>query len=441
MNQPSGLLVTALLVAGAVAFFVKRGAASEPTGGATDDGGGDASDVAKMVVPPCASDEARDAAEEVARIVMGWDRSARVKTTRMLGGNTNVLWLVRGGSSRDRRSCLVRVFGANTESIIDRERESAVFAHLARHGVAPALHGEFANGRVEEFVDGKTLTPEMLATSTPIDFIPLVAREMARMHAIEDFPVSSPSSSSPSSSSSPDKAWRLWTTLDAWMEEALRARFPNNDARRLALKELDLDGFVAEIAWLRSILPSPDNFDGLTLPSGVRGSAAAAVLAVAFRSVFAHNDLVASNILFVEESSEGNKKGGGRVQFIDFEYGGWNPVTFDVANCFCEFAGFEFVDPLDKYPSVDTQRRFWRAYLGACHDSPLSSGVHDVDAVIDGLVYWTTRFAPAADAAWMLWAVVQGHHSQLEDVDFLAYAKRRRGGFFERKARIVGEQV
>ena len=47
--------------------------------------------------------------------------------------------------------------------------------------------------------------------------------------------------------------------------------------------------------------------------------------------VFSHQDLLCGNILHAE--------GWERVQFIDFEYGGYNLRGFDIANHFCEYAG------------------------------------------------------------------------------------------------------
>ena len=44
------------------------------------------------------------------------------------------------------------------------------------------------------------------------------------------------------------------------------------------------------------------------------------------------------------------------IQGVDFEYGGFNYAGFDLANHFCEYAGFDF--DLDRwYPDLEGQVR------------------------------------------------------------------------------------
>lgn len=52
---------------------------------------------------------------------------------------------------------------------------------------------------------------------------------------------------------------------------------------------------------------------------------------------------------------------GSRVQFIDFEYGAYNPRGFDLGNHFNEWAGFDCDYSL--YPNAEQQREFAVAYL------------------------------------------------------------------------------
>lgn len=54
----------------------------------------------------------------------------------------------------------------------------------------------------------------------------------------------------------------------------------------------------------------------------------------------------------------------------DYEYSGYNPIAFDIANHFCEFAADYHSDSphlLDysRYPMLEERRRFCHAYLTA----------------------------------------------------------------------------
>ena len=49
---------------------------------------------------------------------------------------------------------LLRVYGKNLDSIIDRERELSVLVKLSQRNIGPKLLGIFSNGRFEQFLDG-----------------------------------------------------------------------------------------------------------------------------------------------------------------------------------------------------------------------------------------------------------------------------------------------
>lgn len=52
---------------------------------------------------------------------------------------------------------LIRIYGKNTEVLIDRRKEVTNFNLLHRYGFAPKLYASFNNGLVYEYTDGKPL--------------------------------------------------------------------------------------------------------------------------------------------------------------------------------------------------------------------------------------------------------------------------------------------
>ena len=54
------------------------------------------------------------------------------------------------------------------------------------------------------------------------------------------------------------------------------------------------------------------------------------------------------------------------TNFIDYEYGGHNYRSFDIANHFCEFAGFDADYSL--YPTREFQLQWLRHYLASYHE-------------------------------------------------------------------------
>ena len=87
----------------------------------------------------------------------------------LCGGKTNSIYKV-SLSSRLSKLCInkklisviVRIYGAGTELFIDRDWECFIFASLSSADLAPTFYGRFDNGRIEEYVDSTTLSPQLI---------------------------------------------------------------------------------------------------------------------------------------------------------------------------------------------------------------------------------------------------------------------------------------
>jgi ethanolamine kinase len=302
-------------------------------------------------------DDAGQLTAVVCALVPEW-RGRRAAVHVVGGGITNVL---RRLETRGLDPVLVRIYGPETERVIDREGENRLFAQLAEAGRAPPYLGRFENGRVEGFLPGLiTLEPKDLVTRRR-----LIAPELARMHAL---PCSGPS--------------LLWSTLTSWMEQAR------------ALGTLELGRYADALEGIKAHPPQGQ---------GPGGSAAT-------RVVLAHNDLLAGNVLW---------DGADTVRFIDFEYGAPAPAAFDVANHFCEYAGFDS-DFEAGFPDRRIREDFARHYLSV---QGLDSPEHAVQFtdVVDAYVLTDHLW-------WGTWAVLQARYSPI-DFDFLQYARLRFAGF------------
>ncbi|GAX09651.1 ethanolamine kinase [Fistulifera solaris] len=295
---------------------------------------------------------------------------------RLSGGITNLLFLV---TYSPQHKVLLRVFGA--EGMIDRDIENATFAALSHQQIAPQYWGRFANGRVEQFLEYTR---------------PLQVREMGQhhlkiakalanmhrnfavpMHLQEYHPLQKPS---------------LWTQLEEWLEQALQAlgKFPTRRDCDKA-KSLSLETMHQELQWLRETQIPPN----------------APV-------VFCHNDLLAANILLHEQD--------GSIQLIDFEYGGINYLTFDIANHFNEYAGGPPHDPFPNYewlPSTTQREEFVRTYLTIYkNETPTEQAVELMLQELHG-------FLLANHLYWGLWAVNQAYTEGCESFDYMEYAVNR----------------
>lgn len=105
------------------------------------------------------------------------------------------------------------------------------------------------------------------------------------------------------------------------------------------------------------------------------------------------------------------------VAFIDYEYGAFNYRSFDVANHFCEYAGFDC--DYSKYPNEQYQRRWIRIYLEEW--SRLSKTNQSDDDHVEAMFKEVALFSLAAHFFWGLWGLTQAQHSDIE-FDYMNYA-------------------
>jgi ethanolamine kinase len=333
--------------------------------------------VSPLRVDPDAPDAHRQMLGVANAIVPEWEHVHQAQVTVVGGGITNRLFAL---AAEGCPPLLVRVYGDNTEVVIDRESENALFATLSQCAFAPTYHGRFVNGRVEGLLEGtRALEPHEMAEAR---FVGPIAQCTRQLHGI---PLPSALKPEP----------QVWVTLRGWMDQARAVRFEGVDAERHAA--LDLERFDAALSVLEG------TFHASVLPAATSLGARAAV-----RPVLAHNDLLSGNIL-VDPA--------GAVRFIDYEYGACAYAAFDVANHFCEYAGFDS-DFETHFPRAEARERFIRGYLP---DSMSPDDVRDFRRVVDFFVLPDHLW-------WGCWAVIQARYSPI-DFDFLGYAQLRLQGF------------
>mmetsp|Transcript_17525 Transcript_17525/g.21192 ORF Transcript_17525/g.21192 Transcript_17525/m.21192 type:complete len:121 (-) Transcript_17525:21-383(-) len=88
------------------------------------------------------------------RIFPHWSNlnGSDMKLNTIKGGITNLLFSVTVRyDEKNEDTVLVRLYGKNTEVLINRDIDCENFEILSEKGFGPKLHGLFINGRVEGF--------------------------------------------------------------------------------------------------------------------------------------------------------------------------------------------------------------------------------------------------------------------------------------------------
>ncbi|NXU98859.1 EKI2 kinase, partial [Cettia cetti] len=295
---------------------------------------------------------------------------------------------------------LVRVYGRKTELLVDRETELRNFQVLRAHGCAPDLYCAFQNGLCYQFLPGIALGPHHVRDP---HIFRLVAREMARVHAIH------------ANGSLPRPM--LWQKLHKYLSLVKTELSPKVSNPRLPQDVPSPEALEQELAWMEQALPQ--------LGSPV---------------VLCHNDLLCKNIIY-DRTRE-------RVRFIDYEYTGYNYQAFDIGNHFNEFAGVKEVD-YGLYPSKETQLQWLHSYLQAYKEltqgHPGDTQGHPGDTQVseeelETLYVQVNKFSLASHFLWACWGLIQDKYSTI-DFNFLRYAKLRFKQYFKMKPVVTALQV
>lgn len=292
------------------------------------------------------------------------------------GGITNLLLKVSVREDDENLALLtVRLFGPNTEFVIDRDRELMAIGHLSDAGFGAKLLGAFGNGMVQSFINARTLSP---ADMREPKLAANIARQLRRFHEVEI-----PGCREP----------QLWKDMYKFLEKASALKFADSEKQRRYEKISfeEVHDAVSQLKDLTDLLNAP--------------------------VVFAHNDLLSGNLMLNDDEE--------KLYLIDFEYGSYSYRGYDIANHFNEYAGFDCDYTL--YPDKDSQYHFFRHYLQP--DKPQEVSEQE----LRNLYVETNSYKLASHLYWALWALIQANVSSI-DFDYLDYFFLRYEEYKKQKA-------
>ncbi|CAG8766149.1 29655_t:CDS:2 [Gigaspora margarita] len=309
--------------------------------------------------------------KEVALLLFESWRKDDLELVQFKNGITNKL--VNCTNKRLQVHILIRTYGKKSEVIIDRKRETKL-------GLVRPVYCQFNNGIVYGYTPGRAIsTPDM---SNPHICL-LIAEHMAVWHKVENI--------------SDQKESTLFPDLRKWLGEVPKS-YVNPKTDEKFQKNFKLEELFNELTDLENEL--------VKLESPV---------------VFCHNDLLSGNIIYEEARN--------KVSFIDLEYGSMNYRSFDIANHFNEFAGFEC--DYNLYPSKEFQKKWLRHYLCSYNPDTTIS-----EEEVDELYREVNKFALASHFFWGVWGLIQAQFSEI-NFDYIEYAILRFKEYYNKKEEFL----
>jgi thiamine kinase-like enzyme len=320
----------------------------------------------------------------------------KIRLTPVHGGITN--HLVKAEitlSSDEQRHCLVRLLGKGGSMLIDRSKETEIVQELSSLGFGPQIVSLFSNGRVEHFFHNRrNLETEEMMEAVISKQVALTLRDLHGMtvQCVDKQNI------------------MIWNNFLAWTE--LLGKLSGH-------KELEF-----EVQVLGEIKTA-----SLTVTNLIESNTSNPLTEV----VFCHNDLLAGNILIRNTPASGGgsppRKNQRALEFIDFEYAGYNYAGFDIANHFAAVCESHLIQTgnyeWSRFPTEEVQLRFLRDYFGDNVQKETSLKL-------------ILAFAMLAELRWTLWALVQARTQKGEsDFDYFHYANERfRNGYEAAKMKL-----
>lgn len=280
---------------------------------------------------------------------------------------------------------------------------------------------------MEEFIVGDTLTCFDLPKD---DVAPQIARRLAQVHAMDV-----------------DVPRDIWITsqLSSWLSKAATA------ARDIEKGEGSIerqDGGSECVAWAMSPGKLADTQAALRrlhelvdFEAEVRWLLAALRTFIRSPVAFCHNDAQEGNWL--------RRHADGELVLIDYEYGGYNPIAYDLANYFCEHAyNYQceasthpnFVVHKERFPTVEQQVKFAEHYLAAASKIAAAGGsAVDLGLTAEQLAEDARLGMLASHLLWSLWGVLQARTSSIE-FGFVEYSVARAEDYSVHKEAVLRER-
>lgn len=340
----------------------------------------------------------------------------QLEISPLTGGITNML--LQGTycrkSSGDKLTFLIRTYGNGTDTIIDRDREFATHMTLQSLDLAPALYARFGNGLIYEYLPGKPLD---YIHMSDISVMKAVANRLAQWHSKIQASAIDKRVSLLKNNQSSTFAKDIWELMSHWI-----------DILPAGIVGMTGEELRNELQWIRNTI-------GDASPTAV-----------------CHSDLLSGNILVPEtfqfsepveraqqdptllryslsdSTSTESYSLSHLVNFIDYEYTMPAPRSFDLANHFMEWQGFDCkVELIPELKLSNPVLRYWAFhYLSA--EASFKESRPPAESDIDSLILEIASWWGMPGFYWGIWSAIQSTISDI-DFDYADYAGKRLGEY------------
>ncbi|KAG0660037.1 hypothetical protein C6P45_001708 [Maudiozyma exigua] len=320
----------------------------------------------------------------------------KISILRIEGALTNVIYkaslLDHNGISTD-QDFLIRIYDAKNDNIIDRENELTNLKRLPESFDKIKILFHFQNGRIENFLNNyRAIKSNEMSEHHNLRKI---AHRFKELHSLTNLTPEEKQHYG-SNGKKPKYHCFCWDTIFNWLDTInqyrnwLTERNNENVCKNLLCKDWSTFKRIVHNYrdWL--VINDSDSFKNIAL---------------------CHNDTQHGNIMIERDTD--NKAD---IIFIDFEYGGINTISFDLANFLTECMNdYEAEDSAfcdsEKFPTSTQTMHFIKSYLTYLEPTDLNQ--LQQKQLYNSLLKWRS----SSQLFWSIWAILQSGELNNENID------------------------
>lgn len=330
-----------------------------------------------------------------------------LKITKITGAMTNAIFKVEYAGLP---SLLLRIYGPNVESIIDRDYELQVLARLSSHKVGPSLFGCFTNGRFEQFLENSTTLNKNDIRNWRTS--QRIARRMKELH------VGVPLNSTEIKNGSIN-----WTRIYKWLQKIEQSEWSKKTSNlESVLLSKDWEFFKYSVnkyhEWLDKNRKSSQHlafchndaqygnllFTAPVVPLSTTTTSSS--ISSTAPSLFPTSSNISLDEIIhpsIHEQAQDSK-----LVVIDFEYSGASPPAYDLANHLSEWmCDYNCSKPYKsneaKFPNKEEMLNFIYSYVS--HKRPTED--RSIDDEVREIYNEIIKERACVSLHWSLWGIIQ----------------------------------
>uniref|UniRef100_A0A0N4Z3L1 Choline/ethanolamine kinase n=1 Tax=Parastrongyloides trichosuri TaxID=131310 RepID=A0A0N4Z3L1_PARTI len=336
----------------------------------------------------------------------------------ILGGNSNHVFKVSMISNKE-KPVLLRIYGTN---IIDEIfKDTLVFSILSEKKLGPKLLGYFPGGRLEEYIESRSLTTKELGYPSVIR---LLAKKVANIHSLE-VPLAKSAN-----------IFELIKNEIKTFKEVLGENhtfnvIPSKVSNRHCPSTINIKELEEEIQFLENMTKEYNS-----------------------KIAFSHNDIFEGNIIvrkdaIIEKDQIISNNVDDSLIVIDFEYCCYNFIAFDLAQIFAETAityddDCECGYNIEEKDFLNDERLliFINEYLNEKNknNGEVEVDINKLQKEANKLMKETKTFVLIVHIFWGVWNIRQSFKSSIKNYDFMKHGLDRFVLYFNQKHQFLNEQ-